>query len=56
VIVRRIILVDSIANEIHQKVSVDAFIVMEWNKVEVIDTKKGCKRHYEKGANSPEPF
>jgi hypothetical protein len=29
---------------------------MEWNEIEVIDTKEGRKRHYEKGANSPEPL
>ena len=53
-IIRRILLVRSITNESHQKVSVDAFIVMQWHEVQIVKAKAGSDQKNNDDTNAPD--
>jgi len=55
-IVRGIVLIDSITNELHQKVSVHPFVMMERDEVEVINTQECADRQNRDRGDSPETF
>lgn len=41
-IVVRIVGVDSFADEPDEEVSIDTFVVMQWNEIQIVETQNGC--------------
>jgi hypothetical protein len=40
-IVSRIVMIEAFSNQADQEVSVDSFVMMKRNKLEIVETKKG---------------
>ena len=51
-----IILVKVIANQLYKEVSVDSFVVVEGDKIEIVETEEGADDHNRGGARSPDPL
>ena len=48
-IILRVVDVLALTHQCHQKVSVDAFVVMEWNEREIEESKEGAN-DYDRGS------
>jgi hypothetical protein len=52
-IIRRIVLVGSLANQPDQKISIDAFVVMQWYEVQIVQAKAGSDQEDNDHTDSP---